>query len=73
MSSPLRTTHHDEPTVAATGGRPAPEFVSETSRATVFARVAAMLHRVHLPAIGMPAAPANEPDIHDSKLLERYY
>jgi hypothetical protein len=78
MSSPQRHSHDPfetlvELTAAAMSGRPPRDFVYEPAGPSVFARLAHALQHVRLPALEDASGAANDADIHESRLLQRYY
>lgn len=64
-----------ELTAAAVRGRPPREFVYDplAHGPSLLQRLGDLLGRVRHPLVADAAIAANEPDIHDSKLLQRYY
>lgn len=62
-----------ELTAAAMSGKPAPDYVYEPTTPAVIRRAAALIERIRLSSLEAEARFAKDPDIHQSKLLERYY
>ena len=63
-----------ELTAAAVRGRPPRDFVyASRTGPSLLKRLASMLERARPLPVEPGLAAANEPDIHDSKLLQRYY